>query len=108
MAEQRQRPIPVTSKERADLEDYKNRYEQRTGDTGDWGKFLGTVTLLGLAAAGVYTLAKATARSRQSVDVECAECGETFIMAVPNRVDRVIYTTCPHCGEELVVYLGAI
>lgn len=105
MTERRQRPIPVTTQERAFLEEQKSRYEQRSGDTGDWGKFLGTITLLGLAAAGVYTLAKATARSRQSVDVECTECGEMFVMAVPNRVDRATYTTCPHCGNELVVYL---
>lgn len=107
MSDPRQKPIPITSQERAELEDQKRRYEDSTGDRGDWGKFLTTVTLLGLAAAGIYALTKATARSRQSVNVECCECGETFIMAVPSLADRAIYTTCPHCGEELVVYLGA-
>ncbi len=105
MNKPRQRPIPVTSQERDILEQHKDRYEQSTGDRGDWGKFLGTMTLLGLAAAGIYGLAKATTRSRQSVDVECIECGEMFVMAVPNQRDQAIYTTCPHCGYELVVYL---
>ena len=106
MSEPRQRPIPITSQERAALEDSKRRYEERTGDRGDWGRFLGTVTLLGLAAAGIYALTRATARSSQSVDVECAICGRTFVMAVARQADRAIHTSCPHCGGELVVYLG--
>jgi predicted RNA-binding Zn-ribbon protein involved in translation (DUF1610 family) len=105
MGEPRQRPIPITGKERAALEEQKRRYEQSTGDKGDWGKFLGTIALLGLAAAGIYALAKATSRTKQSVNVECSSCGNTFIMAVSEKADPAIYTTCPHCGEDLVVYL---
>jgi len=106
MGEPRQKPIPITRQERALLEDQKRRYEQSTGDRGDWGKFLGTIALLGLAAAGIYALSRATSRTKQSVNVRCEICRKTFIMAVPNRADRAIYTTCPHCGGELVVYLG--
>jgi len=106
MVERRQRPIPVTGQERTILAEQKKRYEQSTGDRGDWGKFLGTVTLLGLAAAGIYALASATTRSGQSVSVECAGCGESFLMAIPSGTDRAIYTICPHCDKELVVYLN--
>lgn len=103
--ERRQRPIPVTGTERELLQQQKTRYEEGTGDRGDWGKFLGTITLLGLAAAGIYNLVKASARSQQSVDVQCSECSGKFIMAVSHRSDRAIYTICPHCGTELVVYM---
>jgi DNA-directed RNA polymerase subunit RPC12/RpoP len=106
VAEPRQRPIPVTSKERAALEQQKRRYEQSTGDTGDWGNFLGTVALLGLAALGIYSLARATRRSEQSVDVQCAVCQQSFLMAVPDEVGQAVYIRCPHCNEELVVNLG--
>jgi len=103
--ERRQKPIPVTSTERELLQKQKKRYEEGTGDTGDWGKFLGTITLLGLAAAGIYGLAKASARSQQSVDVQCSECSEKFIMAISSHSDRAVHTVCPYCGAELVVYL---
>ena len=103
--ERRQRPIPVTGRERELLEEQKKRYEESTGDTGDWGKFLGTITLLGLAAAGIYSLAKASTRSQQSVDVQCKQCGETFIMAISDRSDRAVHTVCPYCRTEVVVYL---
>ena len=105
MAERRQRPIPVTGQERTILAEQKKRYEQSTGDRADWGKFLGTVTLVGLATAGIYALAGATPRSEQSASVECGGCGESFLMAIPNGADRAIYTICPHCDKELVVYL---
>lgn len=106
MNKPRQRPIPVTSHERELLEQQKRRWEESTGDSGDWGKFLGTAILLGLAAAGVYNLARATSRSRQSVDVECPECGYSFVMVADRDKQRAIYTTCPECSEEIVVYLG--
>ena len=107
MGEPRQKPIPVTSGERAKLEQQKQRYESATGEAGDWGKFLGTITLLGLGAAGVYALVKATQRSPQSVDVRCTKCSVTFVMALPEGTGRAVYTTCPNCGAELVVDLGA-
>lgn len=108
MTEPRQRPIPVTRQERATLDERKRRYEESTGDQGDWGRFLGTMTLLGLAAAGIYALARVRERSANSVNVECATCGRTFLMAVPDQVGGAVYITCPHCGEELVVHLGYV
>lgn len=106
MPEPRQKPIPVTREERAALEQQKRRYEESTGDKGDWGKFLGTMALLGLAAAGIYGLAKATKRSEQSVNVECARCQRTFLMAVPEQVGRAVHIICPYCGAELIADLG--
>jgi hypothetical protein len=106
MSEPRQRPIPVTRGERDVLDTYKRKYQDRTGETPDWGKFLGTIVLLGLAAAGIYGLARATRRSTQSVDVQCCECQQRFLMAVPSGTDRAVQTMCPHCNTELVVDLG--
>lgn len=106
MTAARQRPISLTSGDRDTLDLYKIRYEESTGERTDWGAFLGTITLLGLAAAGVYHLVNAKNRSPQSVDVDCCECGESFIMAVPRGTGRAIYTTCPSCGIDLVIDLG--
>jgi hypothetical protein len=103
MTEPRQRPIPVTSQERMFLEQQKQRYESQNGSRGDWGQFLGAIALLGLAAIGVYTLANATNRSPQSVDVRCSVCSNSFVMALPSGAGRVVYTRCPHCQSELVV-----
>ena len=105
MAKPRQRPIPVTRRERERLDAQKERYEKATGDTGDWGKFLGTVALAGLAALGVYKLVQSLNRSPQSVSVNC-ECGENFLMATPEGVGRLVLTNCPICRLELVVDLG--
>ena len=106
MTTPRQRPISIGSRDRQVLDDQKRRYEQSMGESSDWGNFLGTMVLLGLAAAGVYALARATRRTPQSVDIECVQCGGAFIMAVPQGTGRAVYTTCPHCTEELVVDLG--
>ena len=108
MTERRQRPIPVTNHERAFLEEQKKRYETSSGETGDWGKFLGTVTLLGLAAAGIYSLVNASRRSSQSVDVRCAVCQNVFVMALPTGCGNAVYTRCPHCQSELVVNLSTM
>jgi len=105
MTERRQKPIPVTSHEREFLEQQKKQYELISGDTGDWGKFLGTIVLLGLAAAGIYALAQATKRTTQSVDVRCSICGKTFVMAVPTGANKVTHVKCPYCQAELVVNL---
>jgi hypothetical protein len=104
--ERRQRPIPVTSKERTFLEEQKKLYEKKSGDSGDWGQFLGSVAILALAAIGVYTLANAINRTSQSVDVQCLACNKSFVMALPNGIGSVIHTKCPHCQADLVVNLG--
>jgi len=106
MTESRQRPISISSRDRGVLDSHKKRYEESTGEATDWGTFLGTVALLGLAAAGVYHLVRANKRSPQTVDVECFECRSTFLMAVPTSTGRAIYTTCPQCNQEIVVDLG--
>ncbi|MFC1998838.1 hypothetical protein ACFLVR_04250 [Chloroflexota bacterium] len=103
MVEPRQRPIPVTSEERRSLDKYKQQYEKETGNTGDWGDFLGAIALLGLAALGIYALSKVVVRSEDSVDVRCAECSQNFIMAVPKGIGPVVRTTCPNCKKELLV-----
>ena len=106
MTDARQKPISINSRDRDVLNQQKARYEESTGKSTDWGDFLGTVALLGLAAVGVYMLAKAIKRSPRSVDVKCSGCDKSFVMAVPEGTPRAIYTTCPHCQEELVVDLG--
>lgn len=108
MVSPRQRPIPVTSAERDKLDAAKVSYERATGDAGDWGNFLGTVTLLGLAAVGIYALGKAAARSVQSVDVACEACGGSFLMAVPDGTPRAFLIVCPLCGEQIVIDLASI
>jgi len=108
MARPRQRPIPVTSAEREKLAAAKSKYEQATGDSGDWGKFLSTISLLGLAAVGIYALGKASARPVQSVDVKCHACHSRFLMAVPDGTPRAVLTNCTNCGQEVVVDLGSI
>ena len=107
MATRRQRPIPVTSREREFLEKQKKLYERNSGNTGDWGQFLGGIVLLGLAAAGIYVLARAVNRTPQSVDVHCSACGTSFVMALPNDARRIIHTKCPNCSSELVVNLDS-
>jgi len=107
MSEPRQRPIPVTRSEREVLDTYKKSYQDKTGEQPDWGKFLATLVLLGLAAAGVYSFVKATKRSPQSVDIECCQCQQRFLMAVPSGTSRAIQMACPHCNAELVVDLGS-
>ena len=107
MTEPRQKPIPVTSQERKFLEEQRQRYEERNGDSGDWGQFLGSVVLLGLAALGVYALARATNRTPQSVNVQCPTCSSAFLMALPTGIGQTVYIRCPHCQSELVVNLSS-
>ena len=102
-ANKRQRPIPVTGSERARLEQYKQQYEQNSGQTGDWGDFLSAIALLGLAAAGIYALAQATQQTSQSVNVTCTLCNQTFLMALPVNASSVVAVICPHCQRNLVV-----
>lgn len=105
MVPARQRPISVNAGDRNLLDSQKKRFDGATGQESDWGSFLATVALLGLAAAGVYYLAKTTKRSPQAIDVECDGCKGIFQMALPQGTNRAIYTTCPRCNAELVVYL---
>jgi hypothetical protein len=102
----RQRQIPVTRQERERLDEHKQRYEQATGDHGDWGRFLGIVTLAGLAALGIYGLARATRRSTDSVTVSCPSCAENFALALPQPEPRVVEAICPRCNAEIVVDVG--
>jgi len=106
MAEPRQRPIPVSRQERDRLDEHKRRYEEATGDRGDWGGFLRTISLLGLAALGVYGIARAKRRSTNSVTVRCPSCGQDFAVALPQPEARVVEAVCPYCDAELVVDLG--
>ena len=108
MADSRQKPISIKKSDRDILDSYKERYETATGEPTDWGRFLGTVALLGLAAAGIYILTRAERRSPQSVDVFCEVCNTNFLMAVPEGTGRAIYTLCPECGADLVVDLGNV
>lgn len=106
MADSRQKPISIRKRDRDILDSYKERYEEATGESTDWGAFLRTVALLGIAAVGIYGLARAERRSPQSVDVFCEVCNTNFLMAVPEGTGRAIYTTCPECDTEMVVDLG--
>ena len=65
MTEPRQKSIGVTPKEKERLAKAKQLYEESTGDKADWGSFLGAVSVLGLAALGVYKLVKSSKRIRQ-------------------------------------------
>ena len=84
MPEPRQRNIPLDINERQQLDQRKQDYESRTGDRGDWGKFLGVVTLAGLAALGIYKVAHATKREPTVWQVDCPNCSTVFPIQVPN------------------------
>lgn len=101
----RQRPIPVTDREREYLERQREIYESKVGDTGDWGEFLKTAVLLGLVGLGLYKLAKAAQASGQSVSISCPTCGQVFLMAVPSVLEHYLQVECPHCQAKLVVDL---
>jgi hypothetical protein len=106
VAPSRQSPISISKRDREKLDEQKSRYEESIGQKTDWGNFLRTMALFGLAVAGTYLLAKATQRTPQTVDVMSSGCRYKFIMSVPEGCSRAIYTTCPSCGAELVVDLG--
>ncbi len=107
MPEPRQRNIPLNINERQELDQRKRDYESRTGDAGDWGKFLGVVTLAGLAALGVYAVARATRREPPTIwQVNCPQCSTVFPIQVPNPPPwRITQVMCPHCNTELVIDL---
>jgi hypothetical protein len=104
MAQPRQRHIPLNIDERLELDRRKRDYEDRTGDVGDWGRFLGTVSLAGLAALGVYAMAQAIRRAPSVWQVDCSSCGVGFPIQVPNPPPwRLAQVKCPKCGAELVI-----
>lgn len=102
----RQKPIPVTSFERTQLEQYKSQYEKKSGQSGDWGDFLGAVALLGLATLGVYALVEATKQTPQSANVNCSYCHNIFAMTMPPNSSKIINVKCPYCQQDLVVRIN--
>ena len=102
MTEPRQKSIGVTPREKERLEKAKQLYEKKTGGKADWGSFLGAVSVLGLAALGVYKLVKS---SKKNPTTTCAVCGQKFSIAYSENLPPVVYVTCPNpnCQEELVV-----
>lgn len=104
MSQPRQRHIPLSIDDRRVLDWRKREYEDRTGDTGDWGKFLGIISLAGLAALGIYAMAQATKRAPTVWQVNCSLCGEGFPIQVPNPPPwRLAQVRCPNCSSELVI-----
>ena len=103
MSKPRQKSISVTPKEKNELEKAKRLYEKHTKEPGDWGRFLGAVTILGLASLGIYKLVNS---SRHKPVTKCAVCGRKFSIAYSEDLPTVVYVTCPHCGAELVVDFG--
>jgi DNA-directed RNA polymerase subunit RPC12/RpoP len=106
MSKRRQRPIPVTDRERTFLEQQRALYQSAVGDTGDWGEFLKTAALLGLVGLGLYKLAQIAQRSGRSVSVACPTCTQPFLMALPMAPERYQQVDCPHCQAQLVVDLA--
>ena len=104
MTQPRQRHIPLNIEERRELDRRKRDYEDSTGDCGDWGKFLSNVSLAGLAALEVYTMASVTKRAPTIWQVACSQCGVRFPIQVPNPVPRrLAQVRCLNCSRELVV-----
>ena len=104
MAQPRQRHIPLNIEDRRVLDRRKREYEDRTGDTGDWGRFLRTISLAGLAALGVYAMAQATKRAPTVWQVNCSLCRMGFPIQAPNPPPwRLAQVRCPNCSSELVI-----
>ena len=104
MQEPRQRNIPLNINKRQELDRRKRDYEERTGDRGDWGKFLGVATLAGLAALGIYGVAQVSRRTPTVWQVNCPSCLTKFPIQVPDPPPwRVTQIVCPRCDTELVI-----
>ena len=104
MTQPRQRHIPLSFDDRRVLDRRKRDYEDRTGDTGDWGKFLGIISLAGLATLGIYSVAQATKRAPTVWQVNCSHCGMGFAIQVPNPPPwRLAQVRCANCSRELVI-----
>jgi hypothetical protein len=102
MTEPRQKSIGITPQEKATLDTAKRLYEKKTGDQGDWGKFLGAASILALAALGIYKLTKS---NRSKPVVECPVCMRTFAVACSGNLPSVVHIQCPECNEEIVVHI---
>lgn len=109
MPNPRQRNIPVDKQEGAELQRRKELYEQATGETGDWGKALGVLTLGGLAALGIYALVKASQPTPTTWQVTCAnsQCRAIFPVAITGSPPRLAQVACPYCQTEMVVDFGS-
>lgn len=109
MPEYQKRHIAVSPEERRRLEAAKQRFEQTEGSS-DWGGFLTAVTAAGLAALGVYGVAKLRERSERSVNVVCPDCAFEFTVALAIGAQgpaTIIEFDCPHCPAELVLDLAS-
>ena len=106
MPEYQRRHIAVSPQERRQLEEAKTLYERERGHT-DWGSFLAVVTGMGLAALGVYTLARASRRNATTWQVACPRCNSTFPV-VTQAPPTIAQVTCPNCDAELVVDFGTV
>jgi len=108
MPKYRKRHIAVSPDERRQLEEGKERYEQRAGRT-DWGAFLGIATGIGLATLGIYSLARASQRNATTWQVTCPnrDCGLTFPL-VTQAPPKLAQVTCPGCNSELIVDLASV
>ena len=102
MNEPRQKSIGITPQEKTQLEKAKKLYENTTGDSTDWGKFLAITSALALGALGIYKLTKS---HKSNPVVDCPECGTRFVIAYPGNLPPVVNVQCPKCSEELVVDL---
>lgn len=109
MPNPRQRNIPVDKDEGAELERRKQLYERETGETGDWGKALGILTLGGLAALGIYALVRATQPTPTTWQVTCPNsiCRAIFPVATSGSLPRLAQVACPYCQTEMVVDFGS-
>ena len=104
MREQKQKTIGVTPNEKAHLDRAKKKYQEHAGENVDWGKFLLTAAIAGLAVLGVYQLIKA---SKSDPTVKCPECGREFAIALPVDATEVMQVNCPYCKEWLAVQFYA-
>jgi len=105
--ERRQKPISVGTDDRNLLDRLKQDYEKAEQTELDWGEFLTSIALLGLAVAGVYALAQSVNRSQQSVTACCPFCNQNFGVAWPSGSPPAVSIPCPNpkCQRQLVVSL---
>jgi len=100
----RQRHIPLNTESREHLDRIKKDYEERTGDVGDWARFLRTVSLAGMAALGIYSVAQLAKRGTNIWQIRCSRCGVIFPVQIPNPPPwRLWQIVCPKCESELVL-----